>query len=94
MNSTAISNLQQNGTYFLKPVGNITLDAHIGQFNLWAKEYNVDNFGNPLVVSTSTIKDFFDHLLLIKINMAERIELLHSMAINQLLRSQSLRLLR
>ncbi|MBP9889934.1 MAG: tyrosine-type recombinase/integrase [Leptospiraceae bacterium] len=63
MNSTAISNLQQNGTYFLKPVGNITMDAHIGQFNLWAKEHNVDNFGNPLIVSTSTIKDFFDHLL-------------------------------
>jgi len=62
MNSS-ITKIDQNGTYFLKPVGNPTLDAHIKQFNLWAKINNVDNTGNPLVVSTSTIKDFFDHLL-------------------------------
>ena len=63
MNSAIAKVEQNNGTYFLKPVGNLTLDAHIRQFNLWAKENNVDNLGNPLVVSTSTIKDFFDHLL-------------------------------
>lgn len=63
MNSGIAKVEHTNGTYFLKPVGNLTLDAHIRQFNLWAKENNVDNLGNPLVVSTSTIKDFFDHLL-------------------------------
>ncbi len=63
MNSTTISKIQPTGTYSLKLVGNPTLDSHIAQFNAWAEEHNVDNFGNPLVVSTSTIKDFFDHLL-------------------------------
>ena len=36
MNSS-ITKIDQNGTYFLKPVGNPTLDAHIKQFNLWAE---------------------------------------------------------
>jgi integrase/recombinase XerD len=61
--NTTIATTEQSGTYFLKLVGDPTLDAHIGQFNLWVKEHNKDNFGNPLVVSTSTIKFFFDHLL-------------------------------
>ncbi len=63
MNSTTISKVQPTGTYSLKLVGNSTMDSHIVQFNAWAEKHNVDNLGNPLVVSTSTIKDFFDHLL-------------------------------
>jgi integrase len=63
MNSTAISKINPTGTYYLKLVGNPTLDSHIQQFNLWVEENNKDNFGNPLIVSTSTIKEFFDHLL-------------------------------
>ncbi|HNE54210.1 MAG TPA: site-specific integrase [Leptospiraceae bacterium] len=63
MDSLVITKPEQIGIYSLKLVGNITLDAHIKQFNLWAQENNVDSQGNSLVVSTSTIKDFFDHLL-------------------------------
>ncbi len=49
----------KNEIFTLKYVDSVTLDTHIRQFNRWHLETNPKN----TLISTSVIKEFFEHLL-------------------------------
>lgn len=63
MNQEIAVSADRSRVFELKPVGILTLDSHIKNFNRWARLYNKDENGKPSEITALTIKDFFEHLL-------------------------------